>query len=172
MALRTIIRPVSGLGFQPLAEVAIAIARKCHAMALQSHDKHSTSLRVRVRASRAVQEIGVGSAHLHPRPHHRAYGWHPADGVFAAAPVDGHRGVAADARKDNPLGRVSIGKRSFRSQFSFVIRLTHCCLRRPFRTRYSNLSFRLLIPDAHRRAIACAEAVRSVTHLVLALVGR
>src|SRR5436189_5950255 len=33
---------------------------------------------------------------------------------------------------------------------------------------YSNLCFRLLISDADRRAIACAEAIRSVTHLVLA----
>ena len=32
----------------------------------------------------------------------------------------------------------------------------------------SNLSFRPLIPDANRRAIACSEAIRSVTHLVLA----
>jgi hypothetical protein len=37
-----------------------------------------------------------------------------------------------------------------------------------FALDYSNLSFRLLIPDANRRAIACAEAIRSVTHLVLA----
>ena len=36
-------------------------------------------------------------------------------------------------------------------------------------TRYPNLSFRLLITDTVRRAIACAEAIRSVTHLVLAL---
>ena len=63
-------------------------------------------------------------------------------------------------------------QKSFRSQFSFVIRLTHCCPRRPFRTRHPNPSFRLLIPDANRRAIACAEAIRSVTHLVLALAGR
>jgi len=32
----------------------------------------------------------------------------------------------------------------------------------------SSLSFRLLISDADRRAIAYAEAIRSVTHLVLA----
>jgi hypothetical protein len=63
-------------------------------------------------------------------------------------------------------------QKSFRSQLSFVIRLTHCCPRRPFRTRHPNPSFRLLIPDANRRAIACAEAIRSVTHLVLALAGR
>jgi len=37
-----------------------------------------------------------------------------------------------------------------------------------FTMHYSSLSFRLLIPDADRRAIACAEAIRSVTHLVLA----
>jgi len=37
-----------------------------------------------------------------------------------------------------------------------------------FARPHSNLSFRLLISDANRRAIACAEAIRSVTHLVLA----
>jgi len=37
-----------------------------------------------------------------------------------------------------------------------------------FARHHSNLSFRLLIADANRRAIACAEAIRSVTHLVLA----
>jgi hypothetical protein len=41
-----------------------------------------------------------------------------------------------------------------------------------FARPHSNLSFRLLIPDAHRRAIACAEAIRSVTHLVLARSGK
>ncbi len=37
-----------------------------------------------------------------------------------------------------------------------------------FARHHSNLSFRLLIADANRRAFACAEAIRSVTHLVLA----
>jgi hypothetical protein len=38
-----------------------------------------------------------------------------------------------------------------------------------FTRHHSNLSFRLLIQHANRRAIACAEATRSVTHLVLDL---
>jgi len=40
-----------------------------------------------------------------------------------------------------------------------------------FARHHSNLSFRLSIAEACRRAIACAEAIRSVTHLVLARVN-
>ena len=41
-----------------------------------------------------------------------------------------------------------------------------------FARHHSNLSFRLSIAEACRRAIACAEAIRSVTHLVLARLGK
>jgi len=38
--------------------------------------------------------------------------------------------------------------------------------------KYSNPSFRLLIPDTYSMGHCFIEAIRSVTHLVLALAGR
>jgi hypothetical protein len=86
---------------------------------------------------------------------------------------DGYRAALASER-GHPLGRVSTGKKNFVPNFLFSnqIRFAHCCPSHPSCTRHSDLSFRRLIPDAPRRAIACAEAIRSVTHLVLALAGR
>jgi hypothetical protein len=49
----------------------------------------------------------------------------------------------------------------------FFVGLTHCQEVRSARTTRT-CHFCLLIPDADQRAIACAEAIRSVTHLVLA----
>ena len=61
---------------------------------------------------------------------------------------------------------VNTDKKAFVPNFFFV-GLTHCQEVRSARTTRT-CHFSLLIPDADRRAIACAEAIRSVTHLVLA----
>src|SRR5436309_3266041 len=70
-------------------------------------------------------------------------------------------------QRGRPLGRVSTGKKVFVPNF-FFIGLPFYCRKIHFAAHYPNLSFRRLIPDADRRAIACAETIRSVTHLVLA----
>jgi hypothetical protein len=49
---------------------------------------------------------------------------------------------------------------------NFFFGLIRRCRGVGFATPHSNLSFRRLIPDADRRAMACADAIRSVTHLV------
>jgi hypothetical protein len=74
------------------------------------------------------------------------------------------------AEKGRPLGRVSTRQKSFCSQiFRWVDSLLPA-------DRFRNPSFEpfisSLISDASRRAIACAKAIRSVTHLVLAPKGK
>ena len=66
----------------------------------------------------------------------------------------------------SPIRGIVNRQKSIRSQFFSYWAVTAV----PGRSArsYSNPSFRLLISDADRRAIACAEAIRSVTHLVLA----
>ncbi len=70
-------------------------------------------------------------------------------------------------KRCRPLGLGSTSKKVFVPNGSLYRAYTLLPRIRSAR-RYSNLCFRLLISDAARRAIACAEAIRSVTHLVLA----
>jgi hypothetical protein len=70
----------------------------------------------------------------------------------------GHRG--------RPLGRVSRGTKSLSFPIISYRALVLTAGKRVSQKRYSSLSFRRLISEADRRAIACAEAIRSVTHLL------
>ncbi len=72
-----------------------------------------------------------------------------------------------DLETGHPLGLGSTSKKVFVPNGSLYRAYTLLPRIRSAR-HYSNLCFRLLISDADRRAIACAEAIRSVTHLVLA----
>ena len=69
--------------------------------------------------------------------------------------------------RGRPLGRVSTGKKAFVPN-SFFHQANSRCSKIRFARQYSNLSFRLLISDTYSMGHCCIEAIRSVTHLVLA----
>src|SRR6267142_3052846 len=75
--------------------------------------------------------------------------------------------VKSSPRTGHPLGLMSTGKKAFVPNSS-ANQVDSLPLRAGFYSTNSNPSFRLLIPDQCRFATSHNEAIRSVTHLVLA----
>ena len=75
--------------------------------------------------------------------------------------------LAWTQKRGRPLGLASTGKKAFVPN-SFSNQVDSLPLRAGSYSTNSNLSFRLLIPDHFRCAKSHNEAIRSVTHLVLA----